>query len=389
MIDVQNQPANKSTKLIIGIIIAAIIIIGGYYAISKKEPSSQEPVKIGFIGPLTGDAAAYGEMEKNVIELALQEINNSTEFNRKIEAIYEDGKCNGKDAVTAAQKLINIDKVKIILGGTCSAETLGVAPLAEANKVILFSSFSSNPSISQSGDYIFRNIPPDTDMGKADAEFIASQGIKTVAFITENTDYSQGLRGVMKKIFEQKNVAVVDDEVFNSGVKDFRTNLIKIKSSNPQAIYINVGTSPASVGIIAKQIQELGIKNISLFSNFMAGDKDAISAGGQAMEGIIFCDFKDITKSAGSLLEKYKTIFQKDPVHIPLMAGNYDAVYIIKNAIKQCGGDDSTCIKNYLYNMSEYNGTIGEYKFDSNGDMLISDFFAHKKIINGTGVEIK
>ncbi len=319
----------------------------------------------------------------------MQEINNSSELDRKLEVIYEDSKCSGKDAATAAQKLINIDKVKIILGGGCSAETLGAAPLAEANKVILFSSFSSNPSISQSGDYIFRNVPSDADFGKADAEFIASQGIKKVAAITENTDYSQGIRQIMNKVFKQKDITVVADEVFNLEVKDFRTNLLKIKSSNPEAIYIDVGTSPALLGIIAKQLQELGIKNIKLFSNFLAGDKDALKSGGQAMEGIIFSDYKDMTETAKTLLEKYKTTFSQDPAHIALMAGRYDSVYIIKNAIKQCDGDDSNCIKQYLYDMPEYSGTIGKYRFDANGDLLSGEFVIHRKIINGVGVETK
>ena len=193
----------------------------------------------------------------------------------------------------------------------------------------------------------------------------------------------------MKKVFEQKDITVVADEIFNSDVKDFRTNVLKIKSSNPEAIYIDVGTSPALIGIIVKQIQELGIKNIKLFSNFLAGDKDTLKAGGQAIEGIIFSDFKDITKTVQNLLEKYKATFSQDPAHIVLMAGRYDSVYIVKNAIKHCGGDDSACIKQYLYDMPEYNGTMGEYRFDSNGDLSAGDSVVHKEIINGVGVEIK
>ncbi len=128
---------NKTIKIIIGVIIAVIVIGEIWYGVSRK-PAEKGPIKIGFISALTGGAAAYGETEKNVVELALKEINDSGELNRKLEAVYEDGKCDGKEAVTAAQKLINIDKVKIILGGGCSSETLGAAPLAEANKVILF-----------------------------------------------------------------------------------------------------------------------------------------------------------------------------------------------------------------------------------------------------------
>ncbi|MCK4387023.1 MAG: ABC transporter substrate-binding protein [Candidatus Pacebacteria bacterium] len=374
----------NTTKTILGLIIA-ILVVWGIYSILQKssEPMANEPIKIGFIGPLTGDMATYGETEKNTIEIALEEINQSGELKRKLEVIYEDGKCSGKDAVTAAQKLINIDKVHIILGGLCSTETLGVAPLVESNKVILFSSLSSNPSISQAGDYIFRNSPSDSEFGRADAEFIVSQGIKRVAIITENTDYSQGVREIMKNIFQEKNIDIVADEIFNSGTKDFRTYLTKIKSVNPEAIYINPGGSAAVAGLIPKQIGELGIKNVKIFGNFLLGDKEALSVGGQAMEGIIFSDSKDLTQLSGSLIEKYKSKFEKDPAHDALVAARYDSVYIIKDAIKSCGNDDSDCIKNYLYDMPEYSGMIGSYKFDLNGDLLSEEFVIHKKIVDG------
>ena len=94
---------------------------------------TKETIRIGIIAPFTGDAAVYGQSEKNAIDLAVEEINlNGGIDGRLIEVIYEDGKCNGMDATTAAQKLINVDNVDIILGGTCSGETLAIAPLAEA-----------------------------------------------------------------------------------------------------------------------------------------------------------------------------------------------------------------------------------------------------------------
>jgi branched-chain amino acid transport system substrate-binding protein len=193
----------------------------------------------------------------------------------------------------------------------------------------------------------------------------------------------------MKNILQQKNIEVVVDEIFNSGTKDFRTNLAKIKSANPEAIYVNSGTSPAVAGIIPKQIRELGMKDVKIFGNFMLGDKEALSAGGVAMEGAIFSDAKDLTQFAGSLIEKYKSKFQKDPAHNYPMSARYDSVYIIKNAIKSCGGDDSDCIKKYLYNMTKYSGTIGSYRFDSNGDLLSDEFATHRKIVDGKAVEIK
>ena len=112
-------------KIIIGIVVIILIVVGiSYFGKNSSQPTSQEPIKIGFIGSLSGDAASYGETEKNTTELALEEINSKGGINgRVVNIVYEDGKCNGKDATNAVQKLINIDKVKIIFGGTCSAET--------------------------------------------------------------------------------------------------------------------------------------------------------------------------------------------------------------------------------------------------------------------------
>jgi len=379
---------NKKVKLWVLIVVILLVVIGIFLLLNNK-PASTGPIKIGFIAPLTGPAAAYGEVEKNAVEMALAKINSSGELKRNIEVIYEDGKCNGQDAATAANKLINIDKVKIILGGLCSSETLAIAPLSEQNKVILFSAFSSSPAITNAGDYVFRNSPSDLDFGKADAQFIIGKGIKNIAIISENADYSQGVRTVMKNAFQTNGVNVIADEVFNSDVKDFRTQLTKIKALKPEAIYINPGTSPDTAGIIPKEMKELSMTNIKTFGNYVLGDKEALKIGGSAMNGIIFSDYTDLVSSNKAIINQYKTEFQKDPANnYPLMA-RYDSVFIIANAIKSCGSDDSGCIKNYLYNMKSFSGALGTYRFDSNGDLLNKELAVHKTIQNGVAVLIK
>ena len=110
---------------------------------TKGAPSvtSSEELKIGWIGPLTGDTASYGIPMKQAADLAVEEINNAGGVNgRQIKIIYEDGKCNGKDASIAANKLVNVDGVKII-NSLCSAETLGIAPITESAKVIVSGTF--------------------------------------------------------------------------------------------------------------------------------------------------------------------------------------------------------------------------------------------------------
>lgn len=212
-------------KIITGVIVIILIIVGvSYFGKNSKQSAVKEPIKIGFVGPLSGEGASFGETEKNATELALQDINADPK-SPKFEVVYEDGKCNGKDATSAIQKLISIDNVKIILGGTCSSETLAMAPIAEQNKVLMLSAFSSNPAITNAGDYIFRNSPKDTDVAYLDADTIAKL-YKKVALISENTDYSQGVREVMKKVFTEKGIIVVADELYSntgSQIVDFRS----------------------------------------------------------------------------------------------------------------------------------------------------------------------
>lgn len=375
---------NQTTKWIIVAVIAVVVVVVGYSVYKgPSEPISTEPIKIGFIGPLSGDAATYGVDEKNATLLAVEEINNAGGIKgRKLEIIFEDGKCSGKDAATAAQKLISIDKVKIILGGACSGETLSVAPIAEQNKVILFSAFSSSPDITNAGDYIFRNSPSDLDVAKGYAQFIVKKaGYKNIAVISENTDYAGGVRKVFNKEIENLGGKIVADEAFKQGERDFRTNITRIKSSFPEAIFIN-SQSGVTGGLALKQIRDLGIQT-PVFGVFVFGGKDAQEAAGLATNGLIYFDVVGITTDIGkSFLEKFTARFGKIGGNDYDTGARYDSVYIIADALKKCS-ENSECIKNYLYNMDWYNGVVGRYKFDSNGDIVGVEPLTPKIIKNG------
>jgi len=366
--------------------IVGIIVVGGliWWGVSRDR-GSNNVIKIGFIGPLTGDGAAFGETERNATILALDEINSAGGVNGKqIQVIYEDGKCDGKDATDAIQKLISVDRVDIVLGGTCSAETLAAAPIAEANHVILFSAFSSNPAITNAGDYIFRNAASDSDVGKLDASTM-SKNFKSVAMLSEDTDYSQGVRGIMEGVFKNNNVKVVDDEVYVGGTPDFRSFLLKIKQANPQALYINPGTTPTAGGLIVKQARELGI-TIPLYGNFSLGTPEALQAGGSYMNGVIISNASQLSSTGVQLLANYRQRFGSDPANEFEMGAAYDRVYIIKNALSAVG-DNPDKIKNYLYQMPSFDGTIGTYHFDSNGDE-VGVGFANFKIEGGEEVPL-
>jgi len=347
------------------VIVVVVLIIAG---VVSQKPTETGPIKLGFIGVLSGDGAPYGETEKNALEIARKEINDAGGIaGRLVEIVYEDGKCTGKDAISAIQKLLSVDKINIILGAVCSSETLAVAPVAEQNKVLLFSAFSSSPLITDAGDYTFRNGPSDADIAKLDANVLAAK-YKKVAMISENTDYSQSVRDIVNKILAEKGVSVVSDENYNSGTKDFRAILTKIKSTNPDVVYINPGTDTKAGGIIVKQARELGILT-PLNGNFSLATQDAITAGGKYMNGVVSTDGTDLSQKGKDLILKYKQLYGKDPSVSYEMGASYDRLYIIKQAIESVG-TNPTKIKDYLYKMPDYSGTIGTYHFDKNGDVV-------------------
>jgi len=356
---------SNALRWVIGIVIIAIIIIGAVLIFTPKETGV---IKIGFIAPLSGDTAVYGTASRGGAEIAIEEINNAGGINgKKLEVIYEDGKCNGKDSATAANKLISIDNVFVIFGTVCSAETLAIAPIAESNKIILLSAASSAPSITEAGDYIFRTWPSDSLQGKEMAEYVYGKGIKKVAIINMNSDYPVGLANVFKETFVQLGGEVLISEIYEPTAKDFRTQLTKIKAKNPEAIYIIPYTAEA--GILVKQIKELGIK-AELYGPETFHSQEVINTAGNASEGIVYMmpKFDETEQLTKELLDKYKTKYGKDSPFAVVTANTYDGVYIIAEGLKK--GVSSDAVKGYLYTLKDYPGTAGVLTIDQNGDAL-------------------
>lgn len=358
-------------------------------------PTPPKTITLGFISALSGDAAAYGATERNVVDMAVNEINAAGGIHdqlcmgdqlcagkgKQLQVVYEDGKCAGKEATLAAQKLINEDHVKIILGGSCSSETLAAAPIAEANKVILFSAFSSNPQITNAGDYIFRNSPSDTEGGKISAEMIVNRGYKKIGVLTENTDYALAVGEVFKTRAQELGAKIVADERFSQDEKDYRAQILKIKAAEPDAIFVNPQTG-LTAGLAIKQIRELGLKT-PLFSTFALNSPDALNGAGSAAEGVVFSDAPGIDETnlkATQLLKEYTSQYGK-PAHDLLMTLRYDSVQILANALKQCD-ENTDCIKDYLYSIKDYPGASGTYGFDSHGD-VDGLHFVVKQVKNG------
>lgn len=378
----------KSLKIVLSLVVLVLLVIIIAFSLNKKGPE-QLTIQFGFIGPLTGDGASYGQSEKNAVELAVKEINEKGGVNSKLlEIVYEDGKCEGIGSVTAANKLINLDKVKVILGGICSGETLAVSPITEENKVILFSAFSTNADITKAGDFVFRNAPSDLEGGKQAAEMVFNDGHRKAAVLSENTDYAQGVRNVFKEHFKALGGEITADEVYEPEDKDYRTQITKIKQSLPGAVFFSPQTG-VSAGLSVKQTKEQKV-NVPYYGTVLFSGGDALTNGGDALNGLKFVDAPGLSEDnpkAVSFLGKYLQNYP-EPSSDYMVGARYDSVYLIAEAIESCEEVDTTCIRNYLYNLVEYDGVIGKYRFDQNGD-LVGIKYIIKQIVGGEIVELK
>lgn len=340
-----------------------------------------KPIKIGSLSPLTGDVANLGIGQRNGVELAVEGINAKDGVGgSKLEVVYEDGKCAGKEATTAAQKLVNVDKVFAIVGGLCSSETLAASKITDAAKVIMISPCSSNPSVTDAGDYVFRDYPSDSFQGKVAAEHAYNDWkAKKAAVLYENKDYPLGLANTFEARFKELGGEVVAKEAADPEPKDLRPQLTKIKAASPDLVYLIAYTQGTSVGL--QQAAELGI-TAKILGGDSADDPKILEAAKQAAEGFVWSVPKVPESSEyDAFKQAYKKKYDGDPLLCGAQA--YDAVNILAWAIGRAGGTDAGKVKDALYSLKAYKGASGTIEFDKNGDLL-SATYEFKAIRNQT-----
>jgi ABC-type branched-subunit amino acid transport system substrate-binding protein len=207
-------------------------------------------LKIGVIAPLSGNAAQYGEETQRILAATLADINANGGYNGSdVELIFEDGKCSGSDAVTAFQKLVDIDGVDAIIP-FCSSESLAIAPLTESVQMLAVTGTSSNPEIEGASPYLFSFSYSDAVIGEAIVEQLDM--FEKIAIISEQNDYNIGLKNIMEENLEDK---IVVSETFEANTTDFRNSIEKLSNSGADAIFLNPFPGP-NASNLAKQMSE-------------------------------------------------------------------------------------------------------------------------------------
>ena len=330
-----------------------------------------EPFRIGVMESLTGPGETYGKVAVDAKQLAVEEINDAGGIDgRMLQLVVEDSKCSAQDAITAYNKLTDVDGVKIILGTSCSGAMLGAAPLAESDGVVLFSGLATNPDIAEAGDYIFRTAMNDAQLGIDTGNVLWADGIRRLATINESTDYAEGVRRASVTQFEKRGGEVVAAEQYASDTTDFRSQLTKLLNANPDAIHV-AAQGEFSGGTIVKQIRELGYEG-PIYSEVVPIGSEALGIAGDAATGLkaITADLDPANDRAQEVLGSFRERYGQ--VTLPWYLGSaYDDVYITAECLKKTGDDqDADGFRDCLYDIT-WSGAIGNnYSFDNKGEVV-------------------
>lgn len=371
----------KTTKIIIGAIVA-VVIIGGIWRGTVRKPASTEieknPIKIGVILPLSGSAATYGDKSQKGIEIALQELKKKYP-NLDLYVYYEDSFYTAQGGVDAYQKLRSINSVDAVITGA-SQVSLSVLPLSTKDNILQMAIFSSNQKYTVPNDLSFRVSNKNEIETKKLANFLKEKGFKKLGILYLNNEFGVGFIDSLKNEISKENIKIdiVGEEGYSLDATDFKTNLLKLSRLSPDAVFM-VGIAK-HYGLILKQAKEMGI-NSQFISMRSAEDPTLLDiAGGNANDLIYSYPFNsnssilEIKNFVNSFKEKYKVSPEA------YSAEAYEGFKLIVMAFAECD-KNYDCIKKYLFNLKDYNSVFGDLKFDENGDVYY-DFFL-KTIKNG------
>jgi branched-chain amino acid transport system substrate-binding protein len=324
-----------------------------------------DTILLGEVGSLTGSEATFGISTRNAIELAINQVNAAGGVKgKKVEIRVYDNQSKPEEAAQAANRLINQDNVLLILGEVASSNSIAMAEKAQPAKVPMISNASTNPKVTEIGDYIFRVCFIDPFQGYVMARF-AHDNLKVnkVAVLRDlGSAYSQGLADVFERKFTEMGGKIVARETYTKGSTDFRSQLTAIKRESPDAIYIPGYYN--DIGIIARQARELGITATLMGGDGWDSDK-LFELGGSAVEGSYFSNHyspDDPSPRVQKFIADYKAAYGSVPDS--LAALGYDAAMVAVDAIKRAPSFDRAAIRDAIAQTKNYHGVTGSITLD-------------------------
>ena len=342
------------------LMLAALLVAGcGPGREGQTAPESAE-IPIGVYGALTGSEAAFGTATVSGVSLAAEEINAAGGvLGRKIRLVIEDDQGRAEEAASVVTKLITSDNVIALVGENSSNQSLAAAPIAQANGVPMVSPSSTNPAVTQKGEYIFRVCFTDPYQGKALAAFVRDNLKASTAaiLIDKKNDYSVGLAEFFGKEFEARGGKIVARQSYTGGDSEFRPQLTAFRTAKPDVVFIPGFYTEA--GQIAIQARDLGI-TVPLVGGDGWDSPTLIEIGGKSVENSYFSDHYFVGDDRPVVKQFVSAMNQRHGKNPEATAAlGYDALKIIAAAITRAGSLDRKAIRDQIAATKDYQGVSG------------------------------
>lgn len=334
-------------------------------------------IKIGANLELSGGVASYGQSIAEGLDLALEEINKEGINGKKLELVKVDNKSEAAEATNGAIKLISQDKVVAIIGSATSTNTLAQVQVANDNKVPLITPTGTNPTITNKdgkvNEFVFRTCFIDPFQGTVAAKFALNElKVKNAAvLIDSSSDYSKGLAASFKDAFTQGGGKIVAEEAYVAKDTDFRATLTRIKSKNPEFIFLPGYYE--EVGLIVKQARELGLNVPIMGGDGWDSPKLVEIAGKDALNNTYITNHYssgDPDPKIQEFVKAFKAKYNKAPDAFNALG--YDTAYFLADAIKRAGSADPVKIKDALAQTKDLQLVSGTMTLNENHDPVKS-----------------
>ncbi|WP_102345854.1 ABC transporter substrate-binding protein [Bacillus sp. Marseille-P3661] len=337
---------------------------------NNSNSNNTENYQVGVVFPLSGNAAEHGIDMLNGLEYAVDEVNSSGGINGiPVELVVEDGKASPKDTVNASQKLITVDKVPAIFTGF-SSPVLATAPIADQNKVVLINSAAATPALAEAGDYLINTLV----LQSVELDYIAKYateelGLKTMGIIYQNNDLGLGTKDALEIYMKNYGGEVVAAESFEVGALDFRTQLSKIRSAKPDALYL--ATAGKDSPLIIKQARELGITSQFFGYHALEMPPEYMEIAGDFANGTIY------TSSATEYDVEFAKKWAEDHDGKEIVFTNamyYDAAKMLFKGMEHVinNGDDLSgeTLRSAIFEINTFDGIAGNMRIPDNGNAI-------------------
>jgi branched-chain amino acid transport system substrate-binding protein len=324
-------------------------------------------LKVGEVASLTGKEAAFGQSSHKGTLLAIEELNAAGGLlGKQLELVTEDNQSKAGESATAAKKLVSREKVVALLGEVASSRSLEMAPIAQAAHIPMISPSSTNPAVTETGDYIFRVCFIDPFQGTVMAKFARDTlRIKKVGLLVSvSSAYSVGLAKYFSETFTADGGTVAIEQKFAEGDKDFRAQLTAIKAAGVEGIFVPGYYTEAA--LICVQARQLGLA-LPIFGGDGWEAPALIEIGGKAVEGTYYSTHyspQNRTPEVAAFVKKFSARWDGE-VPDAMAALGYDSAMVLADAIKRAGTTDGAKVRDALAATHNFIGVTGRTDIDA------------------------